>query len=105
MTPYEAKALSLEVWRYLAEHPEIGKKELLPDEFYEKIENLTCECPLCDLYRSEKIEPICPKCPLGRCDEGSFFLMWLYGFGEARQAAAQKIVAAIEAWEPEEVSE
>jgi len=103
MTPKKAKELSLEVWRYLAEHPEIREKRNLPQEIYKKIEGLLCSCPLCELLYG--CRAVCPKCPLGRCNENSYFYIWANTYSyenKARQSAAQKIVAAIEAWEPEE---
>jgi hypothetical protein len=36
MTKQETKELTLEVWRYLAEHPEIGTKNDLPKKEYKK---------------------------------------------------------------------
>jgi hypothetical protein len=102
MTSHEAKELSLEVWRYLAEHPEIDEKGNLPVKLYKKIKEFLNECPLCD---HKKI--LCFKapgrieCPLKGC---GIHKMWLYAENnEDRQAAAQKIVDAIEAWEPKEV--
>jgi len=101
MTPKEAKELSLEVWRYLAEHPEIRRKKELPQEIYEKIDDSLWECPLCKLFYD--FPAVCPKCPLERCDRGSDYSNWCntHSYEEnARREAAQKIVAAIEAWEP-----
>jgi hypothetical protein len=60
MTKQEAKELSLEVWRYLAEHPEIQMKRYLPDEIWDKIKDMACACPLCE------VNP-CHKCPLVSC--------------------------------------
>jgi hypothetical protein len=50
MTKKEAKELSLKVWRYLAEHPETARKRDLPGELYGAIRNLSCACPLCELF-------------------------------------------------------
>jgi hypothetical protein len=40
MTEKMAKELSLEVWRYLAEHPEIFSKHELPSRLWGKIKNI-----------------------------------------------------------------
>jgi len=98
MTPKEAKELSLEVWRYLAGHPEIEGKKELPKKLWGKIKNLQNECPLCEIYVFR-----CGYCPLDRCCSGSKLYTYWYRATkqEQRQAAAQKIVNAIEAWEPE----
>jgi hypothetical protein len=73
MTPIEAKELTLEVWRYLAEHPEIIDKFHLPGYLWEKIVRLDQFCPLCELYRGNSHRLVCPKCPLQRCNKGSLY--------------------------------
>jgi hypothetical protein len=107
MTALEAKELSLEVWQYLAEHPEIDSKKKLPIKLYTKIKHLKGECPLCGLYQNDDL--ICPKCPLKHCysNEGSsLFEQWAFSFGDSdnelkiRKQAAQNIVNVIRAWEP-----
>ena len=95
-TPQEAKELSLEVWRYLAEHPDMNSKYQLPTDLFLKIANMECCCPLCELFRE------CFACPLESCGTDSLYDDWNQSDDEAeRQAAAQKIVEAIEAWEIE----
>jgi len=102
MKKQEAKELSLEVWRYLVEHPEIKCKETLPHKLYLKINDMVSSCPLCELYKSD-FTANHPKCPLKTCGMGSPYNNWLRADDSiTRQAFAQKIVAAIEAWEPEE---
>ena len=96
MTAREAKELSPEVWRYLAAHPETDSKRCLPDNLFSKIRRMDGNCPLCELYRGS----ICPKCPLKTCKTGSPYDKWFWGDENDRRAAAQKIVDAIEAWEP-----
>ncbi|MDR1837592.1 MAG: hypothetical protein LBQ89_08045 [Treponema sp.] len=101
MTAQEAKELSLEVWRYLAEHPEIGIKEGLPKYLWDKIKDLLFQCPLCAI---ENINCFSTKgqitCPLLGCSD---YHCWLEAHTkETRKDAAKKIVVAIEAWEPKE---
>jgi len=99
MTKQEAKELSLEIWRYLAEHPEIKRKDGLPEHLFMKIVFMQGNCPLCFVLRGD-----CKKCPLKSC-AGNYTLYrkWERSTTEqGRQAAAQRIAAIIEAWEPEE---
>jgi len=103
MTKQEAKELSLEVWRYLAKHPEIENKANLPEKIHLKIHRMEEKCPLCKLYKNNNTYLICSKCPLGTCGERSLYHEWRFAESDnQRQKAAQKIVAAIEAWEPGE---
>jgi hypothetical protein len=104
MTKQEAKEVSLEVWRYLAEHPEIHSKADLPQELFEKIEPLKYECSLCELFKSD-----CRGCPLCEADEActeyySAFCRWdSNSAGDmTRKEAALRIVEIVSAWEPEE---
>ena len=109
MTLKEAKTLSLEVWRYFAEHPEIEFKKHLPEDMYSKIVPCRHLCPLCDLFNyvdtvswQEKCREGCPlNIPHGGCfAPKSFYQHWSKAMSdEARQKYAQKIVDAIEAWE------
>ena len=101
MTKKEAKELSLEVWRYLAEHPKISEKCELPDTLYKKIKNMRGECPLCVLFIGQTFFD-CPRCPLKNCGGNSFYREWVWGDKEVRKKAAEKIVETIRAWEPEE---
>jgi hypothetical protein len=103
MTRHEAKELSLEVWRYLAEHPEINKKHDLPPHLFEKISDLFNQCPLCDYFYTHRLIIFygldCSKCPLDDCTkDGSTWGKWEGSTDkEERQFYAQKIVDAIEA--------
>jgi hypothetical protein len=95
LTKKKAKELSLEVWRYLAEHPEIRDKRNLPPELYEKIKGMSAHCSLCELFKGD-----CLRCPLGYCDDGSFFMKWEYSRTyKSRREVAMKIVRRIEAWD------
>ena len=89
MTQQEAKEITLEVWRYLKDHPWISEKKNLPKKLYAKIKDLYCRCPLC-------LE-----------DEGYFccgyYWVWVFApTNKEREKAAAKIVELVEAWEPEE---
>jgi hypothetical protein len=104
MTYKYAKKLSLEVWRYLAEHPEIKAKRLLPAALFSKIVNLYCECPLCEVFRDRCYEG-CPLYPANyTCiAPGEPYYRWLNAKRKAgRKKAAEKIVRLIEAWKGEE---
>ena len=97
MTGKQAKELSLEVWTYLRDHPEIENKGQLPSELYDKIEPLRSRCPLCDC-----LEQCCYNCPLEYCDTGSDFDDWCTSEVDdkaLRQKAAANIVKKIEDWE------
>jgi hypothetical protein len=101
MTPEKAKSVTLEVWEYLAEHPEIVCKKDLPKELFSKIKNLKRACPLCELF----LIPNCSGCPLKQCSFGSPYDKWSRGITKAaRKNNAQKIVEAVRAWELEKKS-
>jgi hypothetical protein len=111
MTLQEAKTLSLEVWKYLMEHPEIEFKYDLPKRLYKKIENMLNECPLCNSNMIVCCSSFEAKlklnnvlcCPLIDCKDHKD---WLYAKDRnERKLAAQKIVDAIKAWEPEVLGE
>jgi hypothetical protein len=109
MTKQEAKELSLEVWRYLADHPEIGDKFDLPTSILGKIVDLVYDCPLCELFHNPDI--FCPGCPLSGenyycCTLGEAYERWwaerIFNSKPGIAEAAQEIVRRIEAWEVEE---
>jgi hypothetical protein len=103
MNKQEAKATSLEVWRYLATHPEIRDKNDLPEELLCKIRRLRSRCPLCELFKASR--EFCPGCPLDDVNcmwAGSPYDKWCYaGSPEKRRNAAESIVRRIENWEVE----
>jgi hypothetical protein len=112
MTKAEAKEISLEVWGYLAEHPECDHKRKVPDDIYSKIKDCDSECPLCEMYS----ENICRGCVLDAAGEGCFnidsawYKWWIDApleeeGNEARAAAAKRIVSIIEAWDTGEEEE
>ena len=97
MTGKEAKELSLEVWTYLRDHPEIERKRWLPTMLYARLEPLRAHCPLCDC-----LEQRCYNCPLEYCGPGSAFYNWHTSEVDdkaLRQKAAANIVKKIEEWE------
>jgi hypothetical protein len=102
VTKQEAKAMTLEVWGYLAEHPEIKEKRCLPDYLFNKIRHLVCGCPLCEVFESVGIG--CFGCPLsvgGLCcaSRGRSFSLWVRAENDQdRRAAAKEIVRLVEAW-------
>ena len=103
ITAQEAKELTLEVWRYLAAHPELDNKRQLPDELYKKISGMDIECPLCELFY---VDGTCLKCPLKSCIGDSPYNNWCYSFEtpnpkRTRKKAAKKIVAILKTWRPE----
>ena len=58
-----AKNLSIEVWEWFYYRPELKRKESdLPVELYNKIKNLDCACPLCEILS-------CNECPLRDCND------------------------------------
>jgi hypothetical protein len=105
MTRQEAKELSLEVWRYLAEHPEIWSKGELPYSIYVKIKDMFCRCPLCELF--SVCGRGCSGCPLSGngyyCDTSGmpYNRWWQSTTSDSRKEAAEEIVRLIEAWEVE----
>jgi len=68
MTAIEAKELSLEVWGYLKDHPEIAYKGCIPTYLFEKIRDMYFCCPLCEYFDGD-----CYECPLGNCSGGSLY--------------------------------
>jgi hypothetical protein len=106
MTQKEAKGLTLELWRYLAEHPECWNKEQVPQKLYKKVVCLRAECPLCEIAEQGK----CNQCPLAIAGEGcrkdgSAWDKWSETAPEdkaARKEAAERIVAIVSVWKPEE---
>jgi hypothetical protein len=109
MTQKEAKELSLELWTYLAAHPECRKKNHVPERLYSKIEMIWAQCPLCEIFNDDDD---CEGCPLKiagcKCDlEGSPWNEWIGSAikeTDKRKQAAERIVQIISAWEPEAAS-
>jgi hypothetical protein len=103
MTQKEAKELTLELWGYLAEHPECEYKEDTP--LWDKVKNLSADCPLCAMFNS--LPSRCRCCPLDEAGENcggndSLWNMWSKtSFQEERKEAAMRIVEIVTEWEPE----
>jgi hypothetical protein len=95
MTAKQAKEETLEVWRYLAEHPEINNKDFLPVSF-DWLDNYVSSCPLCEYN-------ICSCCILKSCGDDSLYDKWCFAETiEERQQAALAIVKRVEEWEVKE---
>jgi hypothetical protein len=101
MTLKEALVLSLEVWRYLAKHPDIEERRNMPEELYGKVEAMAyCE-PLCEYYGPLS----CDCCALfirkGRlscCEERHPYRKWKFACSrEGRKEGATAIVRLLEA--------
>jgi hypothetical protein len=109
MTQKEAKELTIEVWTYLAEHPECAYKCQIPDNLYERIHIYTNDCPLCELGMTIWHRG-CNECPLHKAGEGcgsasSAWHKWIKSDPAdtaTRKDAAELIVKIVSAWEPED---
>jgi hypothetical protein len=113
ITQNEAKELTLELWRYLAEHPEEHDKQRILERLDRRAARFRNSCPLCALFYDSSRDTIqCLGCPLE--DAGASCLRlnspysaWRCAPAEhmaARVAAAERIVEIVSAWEPEEKS-
>ena len=113
MDKSQAKKLSIEVWQHLADHPELYFKTQLPEELYDRIRDLLCECPLCDVF----FDGNCAECPLATIkreryelngctvnyftDEIGLFTRWnaaAINDTATRKEAAEEIVRRLKAW-------
>jgi hypothetical protein len=111
MTKKEAKAITLELWGYLAAHPECESKRDVSDYIYAKIKDSPYKCLLCDLYNkntAEKRRRFCDGCPLDAAGENCFnsTSAWI-SWGDTpegkagnrlRKRAAVKIVRIVKKW-------
>jgi len=103
-----AKNLTIELWLYLARHPEIYRKSMVPDPLLKRIEGLINKCPLCHIFMgphgSQYADPSnCGGCPLFEAREGCHLFDSPYNqwtFGEDRKKNAKKIVDIVSAWKP-----
>jgi len=109
MTKQEAKEITLEVWQYLADHPEIDDKKRLPGYLYRKVKSFLNLCPLCELFMDSSLGVSeCTGCPLDSCARGSFYAKWnlVYIWDKnpkaMRKEAAQEIINKVKAWEVKE---
>lgn len=99
--PKEAKKLSLDVWRYLKDHPGLREKSELPRHIYNQVRDCKCECPLCSLF--QKAPRPCYGCPLRSCTiVGSPYDRWASAEeadDETRREAATEIYNTIREWD------
>jgi hypothetical protein len=109
MTQKEAKELTLELWGYLAEHPECRFKYDVLVELWNKINRLRNSCPLCEAVLCGKAAFECGTgCPLAKAGENCFgynspWEKWsTTRLTSVRKTAATRIVEIVSAWEPEE---
>ena len=100
MKAVEAKELCLDVWEYLAGHPEIEHKSDLPRDLWVRIVHLNSRCPLCEYFRSQ-----CSRCPLRSCSENvnTAWRRWNnYSLPKVkRMNAAMEIVKKVRSWDAE----
>lgn len=93
----EAKALTIEVWTLLAEHPEWDKDDL-PLALLKRIYHLRCRCPLCELFYGRN----CRGCPLRELPNPKSCPYWrdweLSRVGSDRTDAAMVIVELTKGW-------
>jgi hypothetical protein len=105
MTAKQAKEETLEVWRYLAEHPEIGNKRNLPGEFRWLFRYVN-DCPLCEYakFKNGGVSiNLCKDCILVSCNiGGTLWSRWVAASAESWGAAARAIVEKVEKWEVQE---
>ena len=97
----EAKELSLKIWEYFADHPELKRKDELPSWLFSQIEFMVLNCPLCEFFFQNIISMSCYYCPLDSCNtEGSLYMNWSRSIGyEERKYHAQRIINALKAWD------
>ena len=109
-----AKSLSIEVWKYLSEHPDVEHKVEVPKILSMKIRPLRHKCSLCELYCLEDSYRTlkCPGCPLDVCNcmkDRSLYEAWcradelktLTGELNRRERTAKKILRIIQDWDVE----
>ena len=99
-----AKELSLEIWEYLRDYPEINRKEALPIKLYRKIMYLVGECPMCEYFARVKynthLNKPCKFCPLKSCKENTLYQKWYSSKSSIDRAKyAGQIVDKIKAWD------
>jgi hypothetical protein len=102
MPKKKAGALTIEIWTYLAEHPEITRMRDLPEYLWKKVEKVKNHFPLCAVFTTD-LCGICPGCPLDGqeffcCSDGQPYDRWTYtGNAEKRSKAAWEIVNKVKA--------
>ena len=108
MTATEAKELCLEVWEYLAQHPEVKAKSNLPEGLYLRIRDLVDLCPLCEYFSHGNTGGFkrrrCSDCPLKSCQmkDDTAWNRWNWSTSDrSRINAAEAIVYRVKAWDAE----
>lgn len=94
MTKNEAADITIEVWEYLRDHPEIKHKSHIPTELFSKIMELSAYCALCHIHD-------CDVCPLGDEEEENckdYYSWYSSNSKKSRARAARVIVEKVKAW-------
>ena len=102
MTAQGAKELSLQIWGYLAGHPDIRHKSDLPGWLFVQIEHMVLNCPLCELFiQNVGFNFTCSCCPLISCNtDGSLYNNWARSATrEEREYHARRVLGAIGSWD------
>lgn len=105
MNKYQAaKEVSIEIWTYLRDHPDIVTKRELPRSLWLKIEPMMNNCPLCEVFAKPKGQKACEDgCPMKSCMEGSAFDIWKWSTEDyQRKRGVEMILKALEEWNPSE---
>lgn len=100
ITKEEAFYLSIALWSYLHQFPNIESKNKLPKQLWDELKNLYFNCPCCAVYY-DKINKTCIGCPLeNNCirSKGSnnYFNKWANADNDSiRKRYAKKILDKI----------
>ena len=108
----EAKKLTLEMWQYLRDHPERLVKSQLPKEIWDKIKDMSLNCPLCQVFNSDQTGTHfyewvpCMGCPLDAAGENcknleSAYSKWARTWydPDVKRRTASRIVEIVEGWQ------
>jgi len=102
MSAQRAKTLTLELWRYLVDHPNIGDVNFfaIPKRLFDKTgTNGWNNRPFCTYIG--QTHQSCKDCPLQQCTGPGPVERWTWARDtKTRKKAAQEIVRAVENWEP-----
>ena len=106
LTALATKRLTLKVWRWLRDHPGCDKRAL-PTDLWNKIYNMSGNCPLCEYFRDDSGRLRCDLCPLLRCMYFySPYAEWkdalLVDRPDKAEKAAAEIIRCVEAWDIKE---
>ena len=99
ITKKKAKKITIKIWSYLRDHPEIRRKVELPKKLYALMEYHLSECALCTVFRGRSNNS-CQGCPLGSCELTSDYWKWVRSSSRSfdRSQAAASIVKKVEEW-------